>query len=167
VVSCEICLQKKAQLSCGLCIKEICKDCSIDLGTYAFSFMSKVPQELTKEHYCLHCYDTTIQPKKTQYETRLKQAEDIYFLTKAYPGYVRVLKKHTKRVVIKECPDRKEAILRMAFFAVELGFNAIIDADLKSHKTRNGGYQSSYWSSSALPADIDGEQLERASLKRI
>ncbi len=129
--------------------------------------MAKVPAELSKGTYCLHCFDATVLPKQKEYQDKLERAEDIYFLTKAYPGYVRVLKRHTKRVQVEACNDRRETILRMAFFAVELGFNAIIEADVKSQKTRNHGHQSSLWSGSAMPAQIDGEQLERSSLRRI
>ena len=93
--------------------------------------------------------------------------KDVYFLTKAYPGYVRVLRKHTKRVVVEDCADRRDTIVRMAFFAAELGFNAIIEAEVESFKTRSHGYLSSRWKGSAMPAQIDGEQLERASLRRL
>ncbi len=164
---CEICLQKKAQHSCELCEKSVCKNCKEDLDSFTFSFLTKVPAELSKSLYCLHCYDSVVGPARQEYDDKLKQAEEIYFLTKAYPGYVRVLKRHTKRVEILDCDDRRETILRMAFMAVELGFNAIIEADVKSHKARKGGYQTSRWVGSAMPANVDAAQLERASLKRI
>ena len=63
------------------------------------------------------------------------------------------------------CDDRRECILRLAFFAAELGFNAIIESEVDSKKVRKGAYQSSTWSGSALPADVDGARLEKASLK--
>jgi hypothetical protein len=165
--NCEICLQKPVQLACGLCSKGVCKACHVHFDSQAFSFMSKVPEKLSKGSYCLHCYDAEIEPVEREYEKNLESAKDIYFLTKNYPGNIRVLRRHTKRVKVDDCPDRRETILRMAFFAVELGFNAIIEADLKSEKGRMGAYQSASWCGSALPANIDGPRLEAASLRRI
>ena len=97
----------------------------------------------------------------------MEKAKDIYFLTKAYPGYIRVLQRHTKRVQVEACDDRRETIMRLAFFAAELGFNSIIEAEVESSKRRVGGYQSSTWTGSAMPAKIDGDQLERSSLRRL
>ena len=133
----------------------------------AFTYMSKVPADLAHARYCPRCYDAKIAQAVIDYEAMVEKAKDVYFLTKAYPGYVRVLRKHTKRVVVEDCADRRDTIVRMAFFAAELGFNAIIEAEVESFKTRSHGYLSSRWKGSAMPAQIDGEQLERASLRRL
>lgn len=129
--------------------------------------MSKVPAKLQKANYCLQCYDSQIVPEKIKYQETLEKAADVYFLTKNYGGYIRVLKRHTGRVKVEACADRRETIMRLAFLAAELGLNAIIESEVDSTKTRNGGYQSKFWTGSALPALIDADQLERSSLRRL
>ena len=129
--------------------------------------MSKIPKELTLGNYCPLCFQEKIAPQKAHYDDLMEKAKDVYFLTKAYPGYVRVLQRHTKRVSVEKCDDRRETIMRLAFFAAELGFNAVIESEVNSSKSRNSGYQSSIWIGSAMPANIDGDQLERSSLRRL
>lgn len=164
---CESCGAPKSVFECGICHKAICKSCSEYIDTNSFSFMSKVPAKLTQANYCRACFLDEIVPAQNAYEEMMERAKDVYFLTKAYPGYVRVLRRHTKRVEVKECDDRRETIVRLAFFAAELGYNAIIEAEVDRAKIRMGKYQSSVWSGSAMPANIDGDQLERTSLRRI
>jgi len=164
---CAFCGALKATHECGICGNAVCKECLQYVDTHSFSFFSKVPKELTLGNFCPPCFESKIAPQKEHYEELMEKAKDIYFLTKAYPGYIRVLQRHTKRVQVEACDDRRETIMRLAFFAAELGFNSIIEAEVESSKRRVGGYQSSTWTGSAMPAKIDGDQLERSSLRRL
>ena len=164
---CSHCSAVKAPFECGICKKALCKNCQQAVDTHAFSFLTKIPAELKLGNACPNCFEEKVLPHKIIYDETMERAKDIYFLTNNYPGYVHVLQKHNKRVIIEKCVDRREMIMRMAFFAAELGFNAIIAADINNSKIRMGKYQSSTWSGSAIPANINGEQLERSSLKRI
>jgi hypothetical protein len=163
---CIIC-DKKATLSCVSCTQPVCKSCHEYVEPTTFSFWTKLPKGVVLGNYCPPCYEEKILPSQTLYDEIMEKAKDIYFLTKNYRGYVRVIRKHTKRVVIPSCADRRETILRMAFVAAELNFNAIIDAEVESAKVRDNKYQTTRWSGSSMPALIDGEQLERSSLRRI
>jgi hypothetical protein len=167
VQNCASCGAVKASFNCGLCQKNLCKNCVQEVDSHAFSFFSKIPEELKKGNICPTCFEDKILPHKKRFDELLEKANDIYFLTKSYKGYVRVHNKHSKRVIVADCDDRRETIVRLAFFAAELGFNAIIDSEVESKKVRMGKYQSTRWYGSALPAKIDGEQLERSSLRRI
>jgi hypothetical protein len=162
---CSHCQEPKAQLVCGACGKDICKTCREYIDTNSFSFMAKAPQHLTKGEYCPACFEDVIVPAQAAYDATMKSAAEVFYLSKNYPGYIHMQRKHTKRVVVTECDDRRECIMRLAFFAVELGFNGIIEAEVESFKIRKNNRQSSYWKGSALPAKIDGERLERAALR--
>lgn len=129
--------------------------------------MNPIPRELAVRLYCPPCFDEKIAAPLAKYEELLEKAKDIYFLSRDYPGYVRVLRRHTKRVQVPDCDDRRETILRMAYVAAELGMNAIIEATVESKKVRINKYKTHRWSGSAMPALIDGDQLERTSLKRL
>lgn len=165
--NCAICLKPKAPKSCELCEASICKSCQETLPADAFLYQAKRPLALTHSSYCLKCYDEHVAPALSKYEIMSEKAKDVYYLSRAYPGYIRVIQRHTRRVEVTECDDRRETILRMAFVAAELGFNAIIEAEVESFKTRNHAYQSARWKGSALPAKIDGDHLELTSLRRI
>lgn len=166
--ACVVCESKKGLQPCGLCARSACKKCIHDLGPEMFAFMDPIPEELSHRLYCPDCYDAKIAEPVRVYEELVEKAADIYYLSKDYPGYVRVLKRHTKRVTVPACPDRRETILRMAYVAAELGMNAIIEANVVSKKVKTSQkYQSTEWSGSAVPAIIDGDQLERTSLRRI
>jgi len=169
VQNCAVCGEAagKGSHPCGICARHVCKNCLEYVDTNAFSFFSRCPPELLLANYCPTCFDEKVLPQRVRYDELMEKAKDVYFITKAYPGYVRVLRRHTKRVIVEKCDDRRETIVRMAFFAAELGFNSIIEAEVDSTKVRMGGRQSSLWHGSSMPANIDGEQLERSSLRRI
>ena len=162
---CPLCSSVKAQFECGLCKKVVCKSCVERFDQDLFSYLSAAPQKLKHENYCSPCFDQEVASEKLRCEELLAAAENVFFLTNNYRGFVRIFLKHTKRVEVKACPDRRECILRLAFFAAELGFNAIIDSDIVSKKIKNGKYQTTTWSGSAIPANIDGANLEARSLK--
>jgi hypothetical protein len=164
---CFICQKPKAPKTCELCHGSICKACQQTLSTDAFLYLAKIPTRLSHSSYCVKCYDDEVLPALTDYNEMTERAKDVYYLSKAYPGWIRVLQRHTKRVVVDDCDDRRETILRLAFQAAEMGFNAIIEAEVESFKTRNHAYQSARWKGSAMPAKIDGDHLELTSLRRI
>ncbi len=167
LVKCGVCLTAKSIKTCGLCQVHVCKKCLETPAGDAFLYLKKIPVELNHTCYCIHCWDAKVVPALADYELMAEKARNVYFLTEDYRGYVRVLRKHTKRVDIEDCDDRREIILKMAYMAAELGFNAIIQSRVESASVYINSYHSSRWKASALPAIIDGEQLERSSLLRI
>lgn len=162
---CAICQSSASITACEVCAQVICKKCSEHLPPDAFSHYSKPGAELLHSTYCLHCFDKIILPARATYETVMQAAENVYYLSKQFRGNVYILKRHTKRVAVGPVADRRECILRLAFVAAELKLNAIIEADIVATKVRSGAYQTTSWSGSALPANIDGERLEKSSLK--
>jgi uncharacterized protein YbjQ (UPF0145 family) len=164
---CSICQKPKAPKTCDLCEVAICKSCQETLSTDAFLYLAKIPPKLAHSSYCINCYEEEVLPALNEYNVMTEKAKDVYYLSKAYPGYIRVLQRHTKRVVVEDCDDRRETIIRLAFQAAEMGFNAIIEAEVESFKTRHHAHKSARWKGSAMPAKIDGDHLELTSLRRI
>ncbi len=163
---CNSCSGTKNVQTCVYCKKQVCKKCYEFVSEEEFSMYPKIPKSLVFGPVCTDCIIDKIQPERQIYEELCDKAKEVYFLTKNYRGNVRILARHTKRVAVEDVPDRREAILRMAFMAAQLNFNAIIEAEIKDKKTRTSdGYQSTLWSGSAMPAKVDGEHLELASLK--
>lgn len=57
-------------------------------------------------------------------------------------------------VVVNNCPDELETMMRLAFHAAEAGFNGLIDVEIINTKVRDGAYQTTTWSGSGIPANV-------------
>ncbi|UOF00658.1 hypothetical protein [Bdellovibrio reynosensis] len=151
--SCAICHSPKAPHTCGICSDSLCKNCAQFLEEDTFSFMRKVPEQLKHNVYCSPCYSSQVEPAIAKYDDMMKQAKNLEVYFKDQGKETRNFKRDVPSYKIPKCTDREETLLRLAFFAVEDGYNALIDVDLRSEKIRNGSYQTLNWSGTALPAN--------------
>jgi hypothetical protein len=166
MTTCFICQNKTSICECGLCQASLCKNCRSQLSHKDFALIETKPEHLNHKAYCPTCFDEKIAPELFEYQEFEAKAYETYMLTKNYNGSVRVFSRHIKTVAVEECVDRRQMILMLAYQAARLGFNAIISTDIKSKKVfESKSYSSHVWSGSALPAQVDGERLELASLK--
>ncbi|MBX9766773.1 MAG: hypothetical protein K2X47_05830 [Bdellovibrionales bacterium] len=72
-----------------------------------------------------------------------------------------LIKKSKQLLTVRECADKDEALMRLAFQAAELGFNAIIKVEMEYQKVRIQDYQTTLWHATGFPADLDPVRLER------
>lgn len=89
----------------------------------------------------------------------MDQAKNTLVFMKAQFKETRFVKRLEDPITIAECSDYDEIILRLAFKAVELNLNGIIDVDITAKKVRTGNYQTSVFSGTAIPANILEERL--------
>ncbi|MGZ3698619.1 MAG: hypothetical protein ACXWP5_10815 [Bdellovibrionota bacterium] len=158
---CISCRRPKATIACDLCHEPLCKNCEHFLDATTFSFLATVPENLTHTHYCPVCFNAQVEPALESYNEVMERAKKVYFYFKTQKRPPPILKKSKERVEVKDCDDRDETILRLAFFAAEQGFNGIIEAEVISEKVRNKSYQTSVWRGVGIPASVDGEKIER------
>jgi len=111
--------------------------------------------------YCPACYDQQVWPALSEYNEQLERAKNVNMFYLSQSKESRFVRRIEKPISVKDCVDRQDAILRLAFIAVRAGKNALVDVDLSSSKIRNGGYQTSSWSGRAIPADIEESALQR------
>ena len=167
-VNCSSCLQAKASLKnklhCGICECLLCKDCIQFLDESYFSFLKGVPDELKQKIYCTTCYDQKVAPAKGSYLELMERAKNVYVFFKKHN--VPLIKRSRTPVSVKDCSDHDETLLRLAFFAVEQSFNALVEVNLISEKVFVNGYQSLNWSGTACPAEIRASSLEENRLKK-
>src|SRR5258708_2214953 len=104
---------QEASFNCGLCEGFFCKSCIEFLSSETFSFMHKIPKELTLNQYCLSCYAEKIQPKLLNYHQTMKRAKEILFLDKPRRRPLKILKKLKEPLLVKDCADREETIMRL------------------------------------------------------
>ena len=158
---CSDCRKPKAIHACGVCEEPFCKKCSEIVSEEAFGFLSEVPEILTRKIYCRHCHDREVLPEKEKYDEILARAKEVFVFFKTQRKEIPLIRKSKVPVVVETCIDRDETILRLGFLAAEQNYNAIIEVDVNAKKIRNEAYQTSVWSGSAIPADVDGSKVER------
>jgi hypothetical protein len=130
------------------------------LDAQAFAFEKSIPPALTHTFYCTPCYDSNVAPVLEIYQSTLEQAKSVFIFFKTQRSGIPLIKKAKDSFLIKDCMDRDETIMRLAFFAAQRGYNAVVDTEAVSRKNRNGSYQNSIWTGSGTAAQIDAAKME-------
>jgi hypothetical protein len=115
--------------------------------------LKTVPEDLAHPSYCGPCYDEKVAPALASYASAMEQARELgvfYKNERNLPAH----RPLNKMVKVENCPDRKETLLRLAFFAAEQSCNALVNVELISKKVRNAGYQKTIWSGTGFPAHV-------------
>jgi hypothetical protein len=126
-----------------------------------FSFHPALARSFTHSTYCPSCYDQQVAPAAAQYDATMEAAKEILVYEKSQGKETRLIKRIAKPVSVDHCADRNETILRLAFQAALAGYNGIIDVDLKSEKVRDGSYQTTRWSGTGVPTNIESRRIVR------
>lgn len=157
---CISCGKPKAVLNCELCNEPLCKKCDQILPPDTFSFHPEIPENLTHLHYCNNCHDSVVAPELETYSEVMERAKNSFVFFTTQRKETPLLRKSREVLKVENCADRDETILRLAFFAAQEGFNAIVEVEVHSEKVRNGAYQTSRWSGRGMGAQIDAKKME-------
>ena len=158
---CCVCQKLKALLKCGICNNPVCKKCVQFVEPETFPFFKKIPAKLAHSTYCGPCYFNEIDPELKLYEQIVEEAKNVAIFYKDQGKETRRMARSTEIFSVKKCKDRNEAIMRLAFFAAQSGFNTLVDVDLQSEKIREGSYQHLIWHADAVPVLLSSEKLKR------
>jgi hypothetical protein len=159
--SCCICLKPKATLECGICKEAVCKKCALFLDEGSFAFLPKVPELLSHQVYCNPCFEANVAPALEYYNQTMERAKQVEIYYKAQGKETRLLDRRELPLSIAACPDREEALLRLAFLAVKANFSGLIDVEIIGKKIRSGAYQTQEWSGTGIPTIISAKRLCR------
>ena len=159
-IECVSCGKPKAVLNCEVCEDALCKKCDQILAADAFSFLPKIADDLKHMHYCGSCYDSIVAPEMDAYQETMERAKSAFVFFTTQRKETPLIKKAREVFKVVGCIDRDETILRLAFFAAQQDYNAIIEVEVESEKVRNGAYQTSRWSGSGVAAQIDGKKVD-------
>ncbi len=159
--TCCSCHKPKANYECPLCKESVCKACTQFMEDGSFSFLKKIPEELSHTLYCPRCFDEKVALPLSNYNELKEKAKEVIIFFKDESQKTRLFSRKEPMLEVTECLDREETILRLAFFAAEKKLNAIIDVDLKSEKVMNGSHRYSRWKGSAIPCHLDEKILSR------
>jgi hypothetical protein len=162
---CSTCGKDKTRLHCGICEVSICKVCSDSLDSNIengrFLLMTDVPKELLHPVYCHCCFVEKVNPPYQRYLEVLERAKNIIVFDKGQKKETRLMRRNQKPLRVESCADRQETLMRLAFGAAEAGFNGLLDVDLSPKKIREGSYQTTSWSGSGIPAQIEERRVLR------
>jgi hypothetical protein len=150
-----------SRLKCQICACELKKKEARFVDEESFAFLENPPAGISIGAYCNPCFDEKVQAELDRYNNQVEQAKDVNVFYLSQSRESRFVRRIEKPVQVKDCADRDEVILRLAFLAIQSGNNAIVDVDLSSQKIINGRWQTSSWSGRAIPAHIDPAALER------
>jgi hypothetical protein len=155
---CSTCQKPKAGLHCGLCQQPVCKSCAHILGEERFAFHPSPPAELKTEISCEACYQDKVAPLEQEYEETLELAREVLVFNKSQSKESRLIPRKEVPVRVQDVDDEQEALMHLAFQAARRGCNAVVDVDLQPKKVRDGSYQTTLWSGTAIPARVDAER---------
>jgi hypothetical protein len=156
---CKTCKKPKAPYTCGLCHENTCKACTQFVGEESFSFQKVIPAALKHDCYCSHCFDEHVAGPLSEYNETMEKAKDIIIYGKDQTRLTRYLKRKEDPYQVDNCVDKEEAVLRMAFFAVQSNFNCLIDVVLVAKKVVTGTYKNTVWSGTGVPITIDPDAI--------
>lgn len=156
---CISCQKTKALIQCECCQVDVCKYCAHILPEDSFSFLSQKPLELSHRIYCHSCYLNHVEERLEKYNQTLEQANHVQVYLSNQGKETRLVKRLEKPLRVENCADRNETMLRLAFFAVEKGFNTLVDVNITSKKIREGSYQKLIWSGTAVPVQMSSRQV--------
>lgn len=89
----------------------------------------------------------------------MERAKNLTVFFTADSKRTRNFSRKEKPIKVKDCTDREETLLRLAFLAVHANFNALIDVDIVSQKIRHGTYQTTQYSGTAIPVNLNLDKI--------
>lgn len=159
VLACSSCQKTKSLLQCGYCECSVCKNCAEFLAEDAFQLLLSVPAEHKHSVYCQSCYRDQVEGQLVIYRETLEKAKDIMIFDKSQGKETRLVKRDEDKIQIPKCADYDEVIMKLAFKAVQMNYNAVVDVDVRSEKVRIGAYQTQVFSGSGIPAFFKTSQI--------
>jgi uncharacterized protein YbjQ (UPF0145 family) len=160
-VVCVVCRKENVNFECGICNDPICKACTHFVEPNQFEFLTDIPAELAHGSYCTFCYNSKVEPEIEHYNQVKERAKSVFVFFKHQGKLTRLMTRSHHTVTVKDCADREETLMRLAFQAAQANFNAVIDIDLVSEKVRMDAYQTSKWHAVGIPANINPDRYNR------
>jgi regulator of sigma D len=145
------CGHSKASYTCHICHGHFCKNCVEFLEEGHFNLMPLVPQELKGTVYCQSCYQAQVWPQISAYEETVANVKNFPIYEKSQSKETRLMNRKEKPIQISDARDREDIFMKLAYQAFQNGFDAIVDVEMKSHKTHQGSYVLVHWTGSGIP----------------
>jgi len=120
-----------------------------------------VAPELKHSIYCPPCFNQHVSDVWDDYQQTMEKAKNINVYLSNQGKETRLIKRKEKPIIVTNCKDHDETMMRLAFQAVKAGFNGLVDVDLVSQKVKIAGYQTQTWSGKGVPVNLTGHHVVR------
>lgn len=151
----------KSSLQCQVCAGSLAKSDAEFVHEDTFAFLPSLPAGITAGAYCFACFETHVRGELTKYEDQMERAKNVNVFFNTQGKESRFIRRTEKPIHVKDCVDRDEALLRLAFLAAGNGKNILVDVELTSSKVHNGKWKTSLWSGRGIPGDVSEAALNR------
>ena len=125
------------------------------MGEDKFSFLRKIPKDLTHQVYCNNCFNDKVADTLAEYDATMEKAREVIVFMKSETKKTGHLKRKEEPYKVEDCEDEDETILRLAFMAAQDGFNCLLDINLSHRKIIVGSHKKTVFSGTAIPITID------------
>lgn len=156
---CETCRKPKASHQCGLCQTSICKSCGHFVGEESFSFLKKIPSELSHTVYCNPCFNDKVSEPLSAYKTTMELAHEVIVFSKDETKKTGHIKRKEEPYRVEDCEDEDETVMRLAFFAAQDGFNCLLDVNITHRKIIVGSHKKTVFGGTAIPVTIEHKRI--------
>lgn len=115
---------------------------------------AKLPDTLTHSSYCAPCFDEHVAAPLADYQDKMERARDIIIYSKEQSKLTRFIKRKADPYKVEGCEDEQDALMRMSFYAVEDGYNTLIDIQFQTKKIIDGSHKKTVFGATAVPVTI-------------
>jgi hypothetical protein len=154
--TCASCLTAKANLECAGCHEPLCKTCAQFVDESSFAFYAEPPAGCEIGAYCPQCFSKQVAEPLAVYNDLLARAGQVFVYLPNQSKESRLLPRKEKKLTVTGIAGADEAMLRLAFQAVQKGFNCLVDCDITTTKIRDAGYQHVIFDGIAMPTHRPG-----------
>lgn len=156
---CKTCRKPKANFVCGICEEHVCKSCVNFLEEATFSFLKKIPKELTFTNYCNQCFDEKVSGPLSEHEATMEKAREVMIFMKNQTKKTGHIKRKELPLLVEDCEDEQETIMRLAYWAAKDGFNCLLDINITTKKIIVGSHKKTIFNGTAIPVTIDPKEI--------
>lgn len=154
----------KKQLPCISCESLVDKVDAQIVDADLFPYLNQMPKGIQEGVYCPQCFAIKVSDPLNQYQNQVDRAKNVNVFFAKQSKESRFVRRTEKPLQVRECSDPDDVVMRLAFKAVEVNKNSIVDVAMTSHKVQNGKWHTTIWAGTAIPAQIDDRELQRKFL---
>ena len=156
---CDLCGAPKAIKTCGLCERDVCKNCVQYLEQDKLRFHPAPPAFAKHGIFCVDCYEEQVRAEVEKYEEVLARSEQVKIVRASFHGYIPTFKKAERTTEVNDDAGRGIAVNRLKFLCAWEGYDTVTELDTEHKKVRNHGWESKIWSASGRFVNLDHKKF--------
>ncbi len=107
----------------------------------------------------MNCFDDQVAAPLGDYNEKMEKAKDIILYSKDQTKLTRLIKRKVDPYKVEDCEEEEDAVMRLSFWAVEDGYNCLIDLQYHTKKIIVGSHKKTMFGATAVPVTIDPNSI--------